>query len=86
MLIKALVPRLGVIRPAQRLGKELRLALCRFRDEVEVVATMERWWPHLRWVDEGVTGGGREHGEGSLIIEGAMANFFHILATSMNFT
>ncbi|KAK8407843.1 hypothetical protein O3P69_002402 [Scylla paramamosain] len=48
----------------------------RFRDEVEVMATTLPWWPNLRYVDEG----------DSIKIEGAMANFFQILATSMNFT
>ncbi|XP_045130681.1 probable glutamate receptor [Portunus trituberculatus] len=57
----------------------------RFRDEVEVAATMERWWPHLRWVEKDLDGNGGDQ-EGSIMIEGAMANFLQILAISMNFT
>ncbi|KAK8407845.1 hypothetical protein O3P69_002404 [Scylla paramamosain] len=41
--------------------------------------------PHLKWVEKNVDGNG-EGQEGSITIEGAMANFFQILAISMNFT
>ncbi|MPD06598.1 hypothetical protein E2C01_102417 [Portunus trituberculatus] len=63
----------------------IALRTSRFRDEVEVVATMVRSWPHFGWEE---TEAGEEEGhEGvSYTIKGAMANFFRILATSMNFT
>ena len=60
--------------------------ISRFRDEVEVVATMVNSWPHFKW-EEAVAGEGEGHEEGgSYIVAGAMANFFQILATTMNFT